>query len=231
MFKSTEVDLSDEALTDKILNAFPAVMNQEDGSVNQRLLQTIVAIVLAHKNDMMKLASMSDINNMSGGLLTAKAADWGVARVDDDAFLRFQIQLAILKSQLGDSMNDLKTLISIALGIDPSIFDIVDGDEIESVKILNLPFNFDTSENRDRKQKLFEQTIQEIMPVEFKLQEIQYSTYSTAHVYVGVYTQRWRKTYAPLLLGRQSQSMHHIYVGIVAQKVRTTYAPLLKAKE
>ncbi|WP_282804013.1 hypothetical protein [Secundilactobacillus kimchicus] len=228
MFKSTEVDLSDEALTEKILNAFPAVMNQEDGSVNQRLLQTIVAIVLSHKNDMLKLASMSDINNMSGGLLAAKAADWGVTRIDDDDdFLRFQVRLAILKSQLGDSMNDFKTLISIALGINPSVFNVVEGNGVESMRIINIPFNFDETKNRKRKQKLFEDTLQEIMPAEYKLEQIQYATNTTAKIFVAVVAQVQRKTYAPVLLGRKNYTHRHIFVATVSQFWRKTCAPLI----
>lgn len=199
MFK-TDADLTDKTWHDHVINSLPAVMNQDDDSNNQKLLEIIATIVLKHKNDMLTLSDTLSVEKAYGNLLEWLADDWGVSRVDsDDGFLKFQITVAKLKAQSGVSMNDLKNLVSLALGIEPSQFDIVATDNIEEMKIVNIPFNFASGDDRARKVKLFEQTFQEVLPVEWNLAEIQYSITSSVQLYAGVATQEWRQSY-PILI-------------------------------
>lgn len=228
MFR-TETDLSDDAWTKDLVNMLPAVMNQDDDSNNQRILAIIGKIVLRHKNDLLMMSELYDIDKATGGILTDIAADWGVDRVDnDDDFLRFMLRLAILKNRLGNSMNGLKTLIATSLDIKASQFDIVPTDNLEEMKIVNIPFNFASGSDRTRKVKLFEQTFQDVLPVEWNLSEIQYSTQSSATIYVGAVAQHQHKTHSKLLTARFNRINTSVCVGVITQTLRTTHPVLIE---
>ena len=64
----TETDLSDDSLRDWITTMLPGKLNQEDDSNNQRILNIISDIFLAHKND---LLNISDQLRLSGTIAVA----------------------------------------------------------------------------------------------------------------------------------------------------------------
>lgn len=194
-----EFDISDDTLLKQTLQMFPAVMNQLDDSNNARILAIIATIGNGHKNDALTLSDMMSVNKAHDGYLTDLAKDWGISRIDDDdEFLRFRLRLVKLKSHLGTSLNDIKTLISQALNIDNTDFDVVGTDNPEEVRIVNIPFDFTTTD-RDKKVKLFEQLMQDCMPLEYKLDEVQYATQTTTQIYAGAVTQHYIKTYPTLI--------------------------------
>lgn len=196
-----EFDISDDTLLKQTLNMFPSVMNQLDDSNNARVLSIIAEIGNRHKNDALTLSDMMSVNKAHDGYLTDLANDWGVSRIDDDdEFLRFNLKLVQLKSHLGTSMNDIKTMISQSLNIDAKDFDVVGTDNPEEVKITNIPYAFATTD-RDKKARLFEQLIQDCMPLEYNLAEIQYATQTTSNLYVGAVAQNYRSTH-PVLIER-----------------------------
>lgn len=124
--------------------------------------------------------------------------------------------------------------------------------------IKNIPWDFDTTKNAQRKKKLFEQTLQEIMPVEYELEEVQYSTYTaiaifvaivtqrrqvknfelmhsrinhvSKYLYAGAVTQNWRQTEADVMTSRTNHISKKLYAGVATQQWRQTYAELLETK-
>lgn len=251
--------LTDDEIRDQVHMQLSSVLNQDDDSNNRKVMDVIADIITQKQDDMLALSDMLNIKNAKGDILNLFAADWDVDRIDDDDdFLRFQVTIKMLKSRLGDSMNDLKLLISLSLGIKPSVFDVKPGDEIESMRIIGIPWDFDTTKNAQRKKKLFEQTIQEVISVEWDLQEVQYSTYTAVAIFVAIVTQRrqvknsdlmhsrvnhvskrlyagavtqnWRQTEADVMTSRTNHIEKKLYAGIVTQQWRQTYADLLETK-
>lgn len=194
-----EFDITDDTLLKQTLGMFPGVMNQQDDSNNARILTIIAEIGNAHKNDALTLSDMMSVKQAHDDYLTNLAADWGISRIDDDdEFLRFRLRLVKLKGHLGTSLNDIKTMISQALNIDTTDFDVVGTGNPEEVRIINIPFDF-TETERDKKVKLFEQLIQDCMPLEYNLTEVQYATHTKVQLYAGAVTQHYRKTYPQLI--------------------------------
>ncbi|MEK2589047.1 hypothetical protein AAAB33_12505, partial [Lentilactobacillus buchneri] len=66
----TETDLSDSTLRNWLVSMFPAIMNQEDESNNQNLLNLIADLLNEHKNDLLSISDQALLNNASGQTLT-----------------------------------------------------------------------------------------------------------------------------------------------------------------
>ena len=59
----TEMDLSDSTLRNWLVSMFPAIMNQEDESNNQSLLNLIADLLNEHKNDLLSISDQVLLNN------------------------------------------------------------------------------------------------------------------------------------------------------------------------
>lgn len=227
MFHS-ETPMDDGTWIQEIISSLPAVMDQTPSSNNQKILRIIAAITNNVKNEILYLHSQTYLDNMSGKFLTDYARDWGVTRIDDDDdFLKFQIRIQQLKGRLGVTDDDFKLLIATVLDIDVSSFDVVPGDDPESVKVLNLPFNF-TDNKQEIKRKILTDSLQQMLPLEYLLVEVQFQTISDLSIYAGIVAQTRTVTRSEMtnLTSRMNHIYHHIYVGITAQQFRVTDAPL-----
>lgn len=227
MFHS-EILMDDESWKQDVLSSLPAVLNQSADSNNQKILRIISAYTNNVKNEILHLHEQMFLKNMSGKFLTDYAKDWGVTRIDDDDdFLKFQIRIQQLKGRLGVTDDDFKLLIATVLDIDVSSFDVVPGDDPESVKVLNLPFNF-TDNKQEIKRKILTDSLQQMLPLEYLLVEVQFQTISNLSLYVGVVAQTRTVTKAEMtnLRSRTNNIYRHIYIGTAAQQFRVTDAPL-----
>lgn len=188
----TEADLSSDSLRDWITAMLPGKLNQEDDSNNQRLLNIISDIFLAHKNDLLNISDQLRLSKAAGQVLTEIAADYGVTRLDDDDdFLRFQVRLQLLKNHSGVTTNDIKKLIATVLSIDPSVFDIDGTDNPEEIEVTNIPFDFNSGDKAEIKRKILTNAIQSMLPPEYLLKDLQYATTVSNQLYVGVHAQSY----------------------------------------
>lgn len=188
----TETDLSDDSLRDWITTMLPGKLNQEDDSNNQRILNTISDIFLAHKNDLLNISDQLRLSKAAGQVLTEIAADYGVTRLDDDDdFLRFQVRLQLLKNHSGVTTNDIKKLIATVLSIDPSVFDIDGTDNPEEIEVTNIPFDFNSGDKAEIKRKILTNAIQSMLPPEYLLKDLQYAVTANKPLYVAVHGQAY----------------------------------------
>lgn len=188
----TEADLSNDSLRDWITAMLPGKLNQEDDSNNQRLLNIISDIFLAHKNDLLKISDQLRLSKAAGQVLTEIAADYGVTRLDDDDdFLRFQVRLQLLKNHSGVTTNDIKKLIATVLSIDPSVFDIDGTDNPEEIEVTNIPFDFNSGDKAEIKRKILTNAIQSMLPPEYLLKDLQYAVTANKPLYVAVHAQAY----------------------------------------
>ncbi|MCT2899004.1 hypothetical protein EFM54_08440 [Lentilactobacillus buchneri] len=186
----TETDLSDSTLRNWLVSMFPAIMNQEDESNNQNLLNLIADLLNEHKNDLLSISDQALLNNASGQTLTDIALDYGINRLDDDDdFLRFQVRLQLLKNHMGITTNDLKTLIATVLNIGTDVFDINGTDNPEEVEVTNIPFDFNSGDKAEVKRKILTNAIQSMLPPEYLLKDLQYATTVNNQLYIGVHAQ------------------------------------------
>lgn len=188
----TETDLSDDSLRDWITTMLPGKLNQEDDSNNQRILNIISDIFLAHKNDLLNISDQLRLSKAAGQVLTEIAVDYGVTRLDDDDdFLRFQVRLQLLKNHSGVTTNDIKKLIATILSIDPSVFDIDGTDNPEEIEVTNIPFDFNSGDKAEIKRKILTNAIQSMLPPEYLLKDLQYAVTANKPLYVAVHGQAY----------------------------------------
>ncbi|WP_214464431.1 hypothetical protein [Levilactobacillus brevis] len=188
----TEADLSDDSLRDWITTMLPGKLNQEDDSNNQRILNIMSDIFLAHKNDLLNISDQLRLSKAAGQVLTEIAADYGVTRLDDDDdFLRFQVRLQLLKNHSGVTTNDIKKLIATVLSIDPSVFDIDGTDNPEEIEVTNIPFDFNSGDKAEIKRKILTNAIQSMLPPEYLLKDLQYAVTANKPLYVAVHGQAY----------------------------------------
>lgn len=188
----TETDLSNDSLRDWITAMLPGKLNQEDDSNNQRILNIISDIFLAHKNDLLNISDQLRLSKAAGQVLTEIAADYGVTRLDDDDdFLRFQVRLQLLKNHSGVTTNDIKKLIATVLSIDPSVFDIDGTDNPEEIEVTNIPFDFNSGDKAEIKRKILTNAIQSMLPPEYLLKDLQYAVTANKPLYVAVHAQAY----------------------------------------
>lgn len=188
----TETDLSDSTLRNWLVSMFPAIMNQEDESNNQNLLNLIADLLNEHKNDLLSISDQALLNNASGQTLTDIALDYGINRLDDDDdFLRFEVRVQLLENHMGITTNDLKTLIATILNIGTDAFDIIGTGNPEEIKVLNIPFDFNSGDKAEVKRKILTNAIQSMLPPEYLLKDLQYATTVNNQLYVGVYAQSY----------------------------------------
>lgn len=187
-----ETDLSDDSLRDWVTTMLPGKLNQEDDSNNQRMLNIISDIFLAHKNDLLNISDQLRLSKAAGQVLTEIAADYGVTRLDDDDdFLRFQVRLQLLKNHSGVTTNDIKKLIATVLSIDPSVFDIDGTDNPEEIEVTNIPFDFNSGDKAEIKRKILTNAIQSMLPPEYLLKDLQYAVTANKPLYVAVHGQAY----------------------------------------
>lgn len=188
----TETDVSDDSLRNWITTMLPGKLNQEDDSNNQRLLNIISDIFLAHKNDLLNISDQLRLSKAAGQVLTEIAADYGVTRLDDDDdFLRFQVRLQLLKNHSGVTTNDIKKLIATVLSIDPSVFDIDGTDNPEEIEVTNIPFDFNSGDKAEIKRKILTNAIQSMLPPEYLLKDLQYAVTANKPLYVAVHAKAY----------------------------------------
>ncbi|GAX05471.1 hypothetical protein IWT25_00777 [Secundilactobacillus pentosiphilus] len=194
-------DFNIDEISDRIRSGLPAYFNQEDASINQALLDIIAKRFETLAGVIMKIMDAYELDKADSGTLDMYAADWGVHRIDsDDDYLRMQIRLARMRHRIGTTEDDLIRLISYALQASPSEFHlVVDRNELDgepkALKIVNIPDKY----NEERKRDLLVASLQVAVTPEVRIIEVQFSTSTTAQLYVGAATQIWRKTYPTLI--------------------------------
>lgn len=183
----TESDISDQTMREHVLGSFPAYMNQEDDSNNQRILNIIADMFIQHKNNLLSISKQRLLSTCSGQSLTDLAADYGINRLDDDDdFLRFEIRFQMMKNRTGITTNDVKQLIATLLNVTVNTFDIVSTDNPEEIEIINIPFSWDSGDKADVKRTILTNAIQSMLPPEYNLKDLKYSIESPSQLYVGV---------------------------------------------
>lgn len=179
MFKS-QIDISDETIKSDVINELQGFRNILDDSNNVNLLNIYSDVFNQQKNSLIDINNLVKINKAQGSILDDLANDYGVSRVDsDDEFLRFLLRWSILKSKTATTINGLKLLVSNLLNIDITSFDVVSTNNIEEIELINIPFNFDNGDHANLKRKILANAIQEVLPVEYLLKDIQFSRNSS----------------------------------------------------
>lgn len=226
MFK-TETDLTDESWRAYFGKMFPAIMNQDDDSTNQRILNIIADVSLQQKNNLLKISDSTSIDKAEGKTLTDLAKDWGVTRIDDDDdFLRFQLRVQYLKSHLGISTDDLIKLISMALGIEENSFNIVGTDNPEEIVLTDVVFDIQPGPKMDLKRELIINSIQSLLPPEYKLKDIEYAESVENNLYMAVVT-----TISANYTVREDSNVNRQSVEITNQATNSRSVPLITVKE
>ncbi|UQS85795.1 hypothetical protein MOO46_07325 (plasmid) [Apilactobacillus apisilvae] len=183
----TQLNISDDAYTNDILNKLPAYRNQLDDSNNQKFLNIIAELFNDGKNDLISIYDLTRIKNAKGKILTDLAKEYGITRIDnDDDFLRFELNWQVLKSKTPTTINGIKTLISVLLNIDVKQFDIVPTENPQEVEVINIPFDFNSGSHSNLKRRMLSDSIQSILPVETNLKDIQYQKQSYGNYYIGI---------------------------------------------
>lgn len=179
MFKS-QIDISDGKIKSDVINELQGFRNSLDDSNNVNLLNIYSDVFNKQKNSLIDINNLVQINKAQGSILDDLASDYGVSRVDsDDEFLRFLLRWSILKSKTATTINGLKLLVSNLLNIDIGSFDVVSTNNIEEIELINIPFNFDSGDHANLKRKILANAIQEVLPVEYLLKDIQFSRNSS----------------------------------------------------
>lgn len=180
-------DISDENIRSDVLGSWPAYLNQEDDSNNQRILNIVSDILTQHKNNLLGISQQRLLSSCSGQSLTDLAADYGINRLDDDDdFLRFEIRFQMLKNHIGITTNDIKKLIAALLNVDVGTFDIVGTDNPEEIEVTNVPFSWNSGDKAEVKREILNNAIQSMLPPEYSLKTVQFSMEISNQMYVGV---------------------------------------------
>lgn len=183
MYKSDE-DLSDDGWRQTYGQMFPAVMNQDPESNNQKILNIIIDLANGEKNNLLSISDQMLIDNASGQNLTDLAADWGITRIDDDDdFLRFELRLQWLKGRMGVTTNDLKQIIAAALDIDVKSFNVIGDENPEEIEITNVIVNIPEGPKAELKRRILLGSIEDILAPEYKLKDMQYAKECKATTY------------------------------------------------
>lgn len=181
-----KIDISDDTLKKKILNSLPAFKNSQDDSNNQKILNIIVSLFNNGKNNLLNVQNLMKLDNATGQNLTDWGKDYGVERFDDDDdFLRFEIRWQMLKSNTKLDMSSIKTLISVLLNIPLTQFDVVKTNRVKEVEITNIPLNFDSGSHSELKRRILSDRLQQVLPAETNLKDIQYQKQSFGQLYLA----------------------------------------------
>lgn len=181
------VNISDQRWSERIHTALPAFMNQNDNSNNQKVLSIYTDYGNAYKNDILDYTDETLVQHASGQMLDRLCADWGVNIVDenDDEFKKFQIRFQMLRHRLGPGTNDIKGAIEFLFNIPENAFNII-STGIKAIKIVNLPFNFDTGDKNTLKHELIAKYIRGMMPPEYELCDVEYQASAEIWLYQGI---------------------------------------------
>lgn len=175
MFQS-QINISDQTIQDNVINELQGFKNTLDESNNVNLLKIYTDIFNDQKNSLININDLVRINYAQGAILDDLANDYGVSRVDnDDEFLRFLLRWSILKSKTATTINGLKSLVANLLNINIKTFDVIATGNVEEIEIINIPFDFDSNKHSELKRTILSNAIQEVLPVEYNLRNIQFS--------------------------------------------------------
>ncbi|WP_140926066.1 hypothetical protein [Apilactobacillus micheneri] len=217
--------MSDKTMQKNIINKLPAIFNSEDDSNNQKILQIMGQQFNYNKNNLINDHNATKLSNARGQNLTDLATDYGITRVDDDDdFLKFQIDWQQLKANTPPTMNGLKLLISKLLNIDLQDFDILPTDNPKEIKIVGIPFDFNSGKHTSLKRKILNDSIQSILSAEYKLDNIEYSKSSNGNLFYGMIGRhevvKKSKLVQLLPFNQSNSSYSDSYVGLTSQKVK-----------
>lgn len=183
----TVTDISDENIRSDVLGSWPAYLNQEDDSNNQRILNIVSDILIQHKNNLLGISQQRLLSGCSGQSLTDLAADYGINRLDDDDdFLRFEVRFQMMKNRIGITTNDIKQLIATLLNVGVGTFDIVGTDNPEEIEVINVPFSWNSGDKAEVKRQILNDAIQSMLPPEYSLKDLKYSMGITGQLFIGV---------------------------------------------
>ncbi|MEJ6401044.1 hypothetical protein [Nicoliella lavandulae] len=185
----SDENLTDEAYLERLQQSFPAVMNQQDDSTNQKLINIFSGIENYYKNQLLAMNDLNILENVKGDMLTQLALDWNIRRIDnDDGFLRFQIRFAMWKRHLGVGVNDIKEFIAFILNVKPNDFNI-NATGMEDIEVTDIPFNFSRSDHSDLKVDLLINALESVLPTEFDLTNVEFMKTSSMTLYLGIAVQ------------------------------------------
>lgn len=186
------VDISDERWWNDIHNALPAFMNQDPDSNNQKMLDIYSEFGIQYKNDILAITDQSLLQNANGKALDQLCNDWNVPIIDenDDEFKKFQLRFQIWRHRLGPGQ--MKGAIAFVFGIPTSTF-LVKSVGVKAIKVVNVPFNFDTGDKTDLKKELITRYIREMMPPEFYLAGVEYQKYTDAYWHFAIWAEHTRE--------------------------------------
>lgn len=180
------LELLDSEWRKNAYDSLPGFMTTAQGSNNSKLLDIITDLGNVYKNDMLRLTDQMNVNTAKGQLLTDIAKDFGIDRIDnDDDFLRFEVKMEMWKEHLGPGFNSIKKFISYLFNIDEKDFSII-STGLKSIKITNLPFNFDSGSNETLKRNIVGKMLRSILPSEYQLKEVAYQESTEIWLYQGI---------------------------------------------
>ncbi|WP_367294676.1 hypothetical protein [Levilactobacillus yonginensis] len=194
-----DLQVDDDTLRQKVMNALPGMMNQNPDSTNQAVLEIIADEVVREVDRFRTIWKEYLLDNQSGTVLDATAADWGISRIDnDDDFLRFQIRLSRMLARMGVTENDIIDLIAYILQADPTEFDVITdpeqlGGDPEAVRFTNIPNRYSKSA---RKKNLLVKALESAVMPEVKIVSVDFQAVATQTLYVATVTKKERSHFA-----------------------------------
>lgn len=194
-----DLQVDDDTLRQKVMNALPGMMNQNPDSTNQAILEIIADEVVREVDRFRTIWKEYLLDNQSGAVLDATAADWGISRIDNDNdFLRFQIRLSRMLARMGVTENDIIDMIAYILQADPTEFDVITdpeqlGGDPEAVRFTNIPNRYSKSA---RKKNLLVKALESAVMPEVKIVSVDFQAVATQTLYVATVTKKERSHFA-----------------------------------
>lgn len=146
------------------------------------------------KTSTQRISNWKNIDESGGKALEEIGKEYGVPRTtNDDEFYRFLIKSHIEMSLRVGTINDLIHVLANTSGIDPSAFDVRNGEEPMSVKVLNMPTALTPDESQ---RQLVIDWIEAVLPAGVRLEEISFRSASESEIMLGIVIESaaWFKT-------------------------------------
>lgn len=185
--------LDDDTVRELIMTSQPAMMNQDPDSTIQSILTVITDIILDELGNFRRIYESRSLDRAAGKILDDTAADWGVSRIDnDDDFLRFQIRLARMLSQMGATEDEIINLIAFILQADPTEFDVITdpeqlGGDPEAIRFTNIPNKYSKSQ---RKKDLLIKSLESAVMPEVKIYGVDFQAQADQGLFIATATSR-----------------------------------------
>lgn len=172
------------AITDELVALLPISYPRNPESNWYKILDLFGYELDTIQKSTLRISSWHSIDEASGKALEVVGNEYGVTRTTiDDEFYRFLIKSHIEMGLRVGTVNDLIHVLSNTSGLDASAFDVRNGQEPMSVKVLNMPTALTPDENQ---RQLVIDWIEAVLPAGVRLEEISFRSASESEIGLGM---------------------------------------------